>query len=791
MKKINLNENWIYGHVGSDHGTYVNIPHDAMLSEKRTSTSKGGVNTGWYEGYDYWYERKIVGDEALINSCVILEFEGIYHNSEVYFNGEKVGSRPYGYSNFYVDLTGKIVEGENHLRVIARNADQPNSRWYSGAGIYRPVSLYVLPKEHILLNGIQIKTVNYSTGEVEITIKTNAKDTARVEILCEDKCIKTIYVDVNQSESVNLVIPNVKAWFPETPFLYQCRVTFGMDIQSVTFGVRTINVDAKNGFCINDKKIILKGACIHHDNGILGACSYAFSERRKIERLQEAGYNAIRSAHNPCSKALLKACDELGMLVMDEFVDCWYIHKTKYDYVNYFEEWWKSDLKDMVDKNFNHPSVIMYSIGNEVSETAQPKGIELTKVMTNYLHELDDSRPVTCGVNIFFNLLSSLGLGVYTDEKAQKSAYAEDRSKAKNAVGSEFYNRLAGLLGDKAMKFGATLYGCDIKTKDAFSYLDIAGYNYGILRYKKDVKKYPDRIILGTETFCKDAYQFIKLAEKHPSIIGDFVWAGMDYLGEVGIGSHEYSDYADNFNSGVGWISAGSGRIDLTGKLLAEALYTRVAFGLDEINIAVVPADRYKAPHSPSAWKMTNARDSWAWNGCDGNKVKIEIYSVAHSVRLYLNNKIIGEKKTGKHGRTYFYTKYFPGELKAIALDEAKKEIATKILVSATNHTILKILPEKTVIGTHELAYIRFKYTDEYGVLKPLARGEIKLSVSGGNLLGFGHGCPFNKDGYLNIYSDTYYGEALAIIEPLGTLIEVEATSKFGIGKVAIEVLPK
>lgn len=791
MKMISLNKAWIYGHVGSKNGKSVDLPHDAMLYEKRTDKSKGGVNTGWYEGYDYWYEKAITVNEEMLRSALFIEFEGIYQNSEVYLNGDKIGHRPYGYSNFYIELTDKVKLGENQLRVIAKNSNQPNSRWYSGAGIYRPVTLYAMPKEHILLNGIHVKTLDYKTGEIEVKIKTNAKATAKIEILHENECVVESYVDCDSIGIKMLKIPNVLKWSPLTPHLYECRVTFSEDQQSTKFGVRSIAVDAQSGFKINDDRIILRGACIHHDNGLLGACAYDFSERRKVERLKEAGYNAIRSAHNPCSKALLNACDELGMLVMDEFVDCWYIHKTQYDYVNYFDAWWQTDLKDMVEKDFNHPSVIMYSIGNEVSETAQPKGIELTKSMTDYLHALDETRPVTCGINIFFNLLSSMGLGVYSDDKAKKAAQAKDRNKAKNAVGSEFYNRLAGLFGDKAMKFGATLKGCDIRTRDAYSHLDIAGYNYGILRYKKDVKKYPERIILGTETFCKDAFQFIKLADKYPSVIGDFVWAGMDYLGEVGIGSHEYSDYADNFNSGVGWISAGSGRVDLTGKLLAEALYTRVAFGLDVVNMAVVPADHYKDAHSPSAWKMTNARDSWAWNGCDANKVKIEVYCTASRVRLYLNGKIIGEKKTGRNGRTYFHTKYTPGELKVEALDENMRVLGTKVLFSATEQTLLKIEPEKDVLYEDELAYVRFKYTDENGILKPLARGRIQLNVTGGILLGFGHGCPFNKDGYLTSESDTYYGEALAIIKPHSTKIEVEASSKFDIGKATIKVLPK
>ena len=246
------------------------------------------------------------------------------------------------------------------------------------------------------------------------------------------------------------------------------------------------------------------------------------------------------------------------MLVMDEYIDHWYIHKTEYDYVPYFDKWWKQDIADMVDKDYNHPCVILYSTGNEVSETAQKKGIQLTRELTDYLHSLDNTRPVTCGINIFFNFLSSIGFGVYSDEKAKKEAEKAEKLRAagvqpqkKKAVGSKFFNDLAGLMGDEFMKRGATLHGCDVRTRDAFANMDIAGYNYGIYRYKHDLKKYPNRLILGSETFCNDAYRFREQAKKNPRLVGDFVWAGMDYLGEVGVGSWEYKAYATQF-SGVG-----------------------------------------------------------------------------------------------------------------------------------------------------------------------------------------------------------------------------------------------
>ena len=789
MKKIDFNDNWFYGHLGQNDRTPISLPHDAMLGEKRTADSFGDFNISWFEGHDYWYEKTFQAEDVFFQNKVIVEFEGVYQNAEVYLNEEKLAFRPYGYSNFYVDLTGKLRAGTNVIRVDVHNSRQPNSRWYTGSGIYRPVYLYLLPEKHIKLNGIQIKTLDYAQGEIGVRIRTNVPGEAKIEIIYDNRVISSKFEHLEGDSTIICKVPDAKLWSPDIANLYKCKVSFYKDEQIVEFGIRSIQCDAKNGFCINGKRVILRGACIHHDNGLLGACSYEYAEKRKIKLLKEAGYNAIRSAHNPCSKAMLKACDEQGVLVIDEFVDCWYIHKTKYDYVNYFEDWWQTDIKDMVEKDFNHPSVIMYSTGNEVSETAQKRGIELTGQMTAYLHNLDDSRPVTCGINVFFNYLSSLGFGVYTDEKAEKAVRDAKKGKIKKkAVGSEFFNRLAGKLGDKTMKLGAALYGSDLKTKDAFANMDVCGYNYGILRYKKDVKKYPDRVILGSETFCKDAGEFMRLAEQYPAIIGDFVWAGMDYLGEAGVGAHEYKDYAKDFSSGVGWISAGSGRIDITGQQLAEVAYTKVAFGIDPIHIAVVPVDNYKNKHSPSAWKMTNARCSWSWNGCDGMKTRVEVYARAYKIELYINDKLVGVKRGLRNCRGNFVTKYYAGEIKAVAYDEEGNKLASTFLRTAEENTILGIYPEASEINHDDLAYIRFKYTDELGVLKPLARGRINLSVRGGKLLGFGHACPYNEDGYHKNFSDTYYGEALAIIKPEGEKIEVKATSPYGQAYAEIKV---
>ena len=768
MKATSLLTGWTCRHLGDTApGKTVTLPHDAMLAEPRTALSAGSTNTGWYEGYDYEYRRTLTVPENELADTHILEFEGVYHNAEVWLNGQKAAFRPYGYTNFYVDCAPYLHAGENELRVIVRNADQPNSRWYSGAGIYRPVQLWTAGGAHIALNGVKIRTLSLDPAVVEVRVKTTAPGTVRLTV--DD--LPAVQQESDGEAVFALTLDNARLWTPETPNLYTCRVSFADDVVTETFGVRKVEWGT-DGFLLNGKRYIIQGACIHHDNGLLGAVCDPDAVARKVRLLKENGYNAIRSAHNPCSKALLAECDRQGMLVMDEYIDHWYIHKTEHDYVDYFNEWWHQDLTDMVEKDYNHPCVVLYSTGNEVSETAQKRGIALTKEMTDFLHGLDDSRPVTCGVNIFFNFLSSIGFGVYSDEKAKKEAERAEKAKQrgekaakKKAVGSQFFNNLAGLLGDEFMKRGATLHGCDVKTRDAFANMDIAGYNYGIYRYKHDLKKYPQRLILGSETFCNDAYKFRELAKQEPRLVGDFVWAGMDYLGEVMVGSWEYADYAETFDGGPGWVSAGSGRIDLTGKPLGEALYTRVALEADNgPYIAVCPVNHTGDRHSPSAWKMTNAMPSWSWTGCEGRKASVEVYARAARVELVLNGHTVGSKTLKNDCLARFSIPYESGTLEAVSYDAADHEIGRCKLQSAGGTTRLTLDAEEPTVKPGHLCYIRLRYTDENGITKPLVRGNIQVQVRGGTLVGLGSACPFNKHSYLDSETDTYYGEALAIV---------------------------
>ncbi len=782
MKKINFNHHWNVYQKNNTHGVKaIDLPHDAMLSETRTVDSFGGKNIGWFESHDYVYEKTFEVPDIYQEQSIVFEFEGVYHHAEIYINGKKAGYRPYGYTNFYVEADKYLKKDKkNKIEVYAYNSDQPNSRWYSGTGIYRPVHMYVLPKKHMLINGLKVKTINHEIPEIEVFVDTNDKGIVQIDILDGKKVIRKTSVKTKGQTSVTIPLPKAKLWDHKNPNLYTCQATFEEDIQTIRFGIRTIEVKASKGLLINGKRTVLEGACIHHDNGLLGAVAHPYAEYRKVKLLKKAGYNAIRCAHNPCSKTLLDACDDIGMLVLDEYVDMWYIHKTKNDYASYVIDWWQQDLKDMVDKDFNHPSVIMYSTGNEVSETAQDKGIEFTKQMTEYLHTLDD-RPVTCGINIFFNFLSKLGFGVYSDKKAEQEF--KHSKKKKKAVGSEFFNNLAGLLGGKFMKWGATLRGSDKNTYKAFANMDVAGYNYGIDRYKKDVKKYPDRIILGTETFCKDACQFHDLAEKYPAVIGDFVWAGMDYLGEVGIGAWVYEHQAPDFTHGPGWMTAGSGRIDILGNMGGEAAYTRVAFNHDPIRMAVVPVLDKKQKHSPSAWKMSNAIESWSFNGLEGKPAYVEVYAKAHNVELLLNDKKIAQSSKRKNGATFFIkTTYRPGTLTAVGYDMDGKEIGRTSLVTAKDNTVLNVSVEQhTVTVQKDLIYAHIKLTDEDGIVKPCEASDFEVSVENGELLGLGNACSYNRDGYQSHKNKTYFGEAMAIIKPIKKgFVNIYVNSEFG-----------
>lgn len=794
-----FNDNWLFYKEGNEaNKQIINLPHDAMLSEKRDINNPGGANISYFAGGKYYYEKDFdLNIEE--GGKVYFEFEGVYMWPRIYLNGKEACYRPYGYTDFIFDATDFVHNGQNHIMVVADNSSQPNSRWYTGSGIYRPVHLYVLPKNHICPRSFKIKTIDYNRGLIELKANFSNKCSAIVQIFDDtDKCVFTkTFVEVSSLDE-NIEIPDFKLWSVDNPHLYKASIRLEKDEACERFGIRQIELSKEKGLLLNGKREILYGACIHHDNGLLGAVCDPFAEERRVRIMKKAGYNAIRSAHNPISKAMLEACDKLGMLIMDEYADCWYIHKTMYDYASFALDWYQQDLKDMVDKDYNHPSVIMYSEGNEVAETSQDKGIDFVDKMTKYLHSLDDTRPCSCGVNIFFNALFSWGFGVYSDDKAKKEAEKKPtEKKKKKTVGSEFFNNLAGIFGAGFMKFGATLPQSDRKTRGAFAKLDVAGYNYGINRYKHDLKKYPNRFILGSETFCADSGKFYELAQKNPRLIGDFVWAGWDYIGEAGIGSWVAAENRDIYDDKAGWLLAGSGRIDILGNECAEMKYTRTAFRQEVISLACISPRDYELGHSPSSWKLSWAHYCYYFPGYEGKNTEVEVYSQAPQVKLFLNDKLIGSRKKGNNpnGLYSFKIKYVPGVLKAIAYDEEGKEIGNCLLASAGEDTEFRALPENASLNYNtDLAYIRLWFTDKDGVVKRLNNDEIEIvDIKNGKLLGLGNACPYYKGSYLDKKTTSYYGKALAIVkpDPVEGILEFTARSKYGDATCKIKIVNK
>ena len=748
---IDFNKDWTLIRENGE-SEKISLPHDAMLTEKRSAACRNGVQSGYFPGGKYRFEKKFDIDCA--DAKYELLFEGVYRNATVLVNGEKAAFHAYGYTEFTVDISAFIRRGGNTVTVIADNSLVPNCRWYSGSGVYRPVWLCIneLPDP-------RIATVSYSPAVVEVSAETEIAiyDGGRL---------------IANGVSGRFEIPDAKLWSAEAPYLYTCRAN-GKEIR---FGIRTIEYSAETGLCINGERTLLRGGCIHHDNGVLGACAYRDAEYRRVKILKDQGFNALRISHNPASRALLDACDELGMYVIDECFDGWYIPKDYHDYSRQFMNNYSADLQSMVEKDVNHPCVIMYSIGNEVTETAEKKGIVLAAKMRDIIRALDDKRPVTCGVNVLLDIYTKLGMGVYKDRAEYKpEPLPENKQYREKKTGSAFFNAMAGRLGG-LMFFLSKNALAEKLTADFAPSVDILGLNYAASRYDRDVEKYPERMMMGTETMVKDLPYNWERVKKHPQIIGDFVWAAWDYLGEACIGDWTYHSY-----KGLPLL-AGQGMIDLTGKPLASMAFMQTVWGMrKEPFIAVSPLNHAGETPSTGAWQFTNAVDSWTWHGHEGKEARIEVYSDAPAVRLSLNGKAIGTKKL-KNCRAKFKTAYEAGELCAAALDENGKEISRAYLRTGGKKVILTAKPEVY----DELVFLPIEFTDENGKLLPYMEQQVRLEITGGKLLGFGSALCKTDEVFNKNYHDSYRGRCLAVIKPEGNCTVIAEST--GVEPVTVEV---
>lgn len=514
--------------------------------------------------------------------------------------------------------------------------------------------------------------------------------------------------------------------------------------------------------CVNKKSVKLRGGCIHHDNGVLGACEFVDAAERKIRILKEQGYNAIRSAHNPCSEEILEACDKYGMYVIDEAFDGWYIPKTYHDYARVFKHHYAADLKAMAQKDKNHPCVISYSIGNEVTETAEERGIKLTEEMVQILHEADSTRPVICGINPMLNWLVKRGMRLYRENSVylpEQLLPKEEKQKEQKA-GSAFFNML--MQKASAMtQWIAKSDGAGKAIRSSAENLDILGLNYGSSRYEKEVNLHPEQLIIGTESLVTELPENWKKVTKYPNIIGDFCWTAWDYLGESGIGSFCYAS-----DTGLPLL-AGCGTIDLLGVPDVENYFQRIVWGIrKEPYIAARPVWKGKEVPVCGRWRFTNAVSTWNFHGCEGQTAEVEVFANAAEVELYLNGNRIDRKQI-KSYRALFHTKYEQGILKAVTYDENGNIIGKSKLLSGEHSEKLKVTADKTRFRAdgQSLCFLKIELTDENGAVCPCHDCKISVETDDGIYLqGLGSSAFKTNDSYLEQDCMTYRGRTLVVI---------------------------
>ena len=778
MVREAFNDSWRFTSSRGD-DRMLDLPHDATIEGKRSADALCKRSGAFYEPGVYTYEKEFEAPAEWEGKRVFLEFEGVYPTADVYLNGDKIGGCRYGYSTFWVELKDLRCGSSNTVKVVADDSKHPNSRWYAGAGIYRPVWIMVGDKCAITPNGIRVTTESYEPALVSVEVETLGivrDENIRIEILDGENVIAG---SVGYHSRIS--IPDAKLWDAENPNLYTCRVQVRddagqvIDTASEKFGIRKLEWSAK-GFFVNGSSVKLKGGCIHSDNGILGARSYAEAEWRRVKRLKEFGYNAIRSAHNPLCRAALEACDALGMYVMDETWDTWYKTKNPYDFGVEFMDRYETDIRQLVDKDYNHPSVVMYSVGNEITEPAKKDGVKMAETLVKTVKKYDVTRPVTAGVNITLLLMAKLPfdpMAMFAGGDKKEDGDKKDggdkpentavKAPAVDEASSDKFNAMVQSAGSGMNRVNEGFLG-DMVSKKVFSKFDICGYNYGVTRYEKEGKTHPDRVIVGSETYCQELGRVWPMIERLPYVIGDFMWTSWDYLGEAGIGGYSYDAEDFSFEKAYPWKLADSGALDILGNDNAEAGLAKVVFE-KQMNpyISATPANHQGAQLAKAVWRGSNAMPGWSYKGCEGNDTDIEIYSAADSVEVFINDRSLGRKKLEEY-KAVFSAKYERGCLKAVAYDAAGNAVGENSLESADDNTGICITCEEKLTDS-DIVYFDIDLAGANGVIEMNADTKLTVSVEGGRLLAFGSADPKTEERYLDGEYTTYYGRAQAIVK--------------------------
>ncbi|MGT2800307.1 glycoside hydrolase family 2 TIM barrel-domain containing protein [Streptococcus marmotae] len=779
MKETLYNQGWKFWKDGDsfalvwdvpNHAREITVPHDAMLELEPYSESQNGGNTGFRDGENYVYLKNFTLTKEVQHKRFILKFEGSYMNTFVYVNGQLAGKHHFGYTTFEIPIHDFLNIGDNEIRVQVRNGAMSNSRWYSGSGLYRDVYLLESEQLHFSSLGSRVKTVELNGQDALIEVGVAIEnETARPQRLsietrifdAENQLIVTderpYFLPTGQKEyySHQYLLTNATFWTAETPILYKIEQKilqkgFVIDEVSKQFGIRTIHVDSKRGLRINGQPVKLRGACIHHDSGLLGAKTYETAHRRQIRILKDAGFNAIRMAHHPAAPALLKACDELGMYVMDETFDMWTRFKSDFDYSLVFEEQWEKDVKAMVDSDYNHPSVILYSIGNEIPEIATEHGSYLAKKIHDAIKAIDNSRPTLAGIN-----------GIFASGDRIPEIMADVAAQSTDIEGN--VNDFMTLI-DQRLDEIVTHPIVGEKLELATAATDIAGYNYMTARYEVDSKQYPNRIMVGSETYPPEIARNWTIIQQLPSVIGDFTWTGWDYIGEAGVGVPAYRFGEGGFSAQFPCQLAYTGDIDITGVRRPLSYYREIVFGFRRAPyIAVQNPTHYGEKLIKTPWVLSDSISSWTWNGHEGQPVIVEVYAPGEQVALYLNDELVEIKEVGTNLAhvTYFELPYQAGVLKAINYQNG--QIIGETILSSADVATMHLTA--TVEENEDLTYISLALEDENDVLITNQDCLLSVEVSGAEILGFGSGNPKPDYHYQSNITTTYNGRALLIVQ--------------------------
>lgn len=751
MKKISFGKEWQFSLNKGEKST-VNIPHDFSIIQERKkdapSTASGGFFQGGYGIYEKTFKPK--KGKRYFFMC-----DGSFGLTEVFVNANKVLDNKYPYNTFYADITEFLrYDKESVIEIRVNQTSLPNARWYTGAGVYRDVFLCECDDFYLLPFGSFVKTKEITDGTAYMSVETEffAKEKTHARLCFEvfeagkrtpvAKFEKLVCADQGKNKAcAGFEIPNAKLWNVDSPNMYEIKVRLKVgelvDEDTAPFGVRTIQIDTKKGFLLNGKSVKLRGGCVHHDQGALGSASFLEPEYRRIAKLKEAGFNSLRCSHNPQSQHFYDACDRLGMLVIDELFDYWTEGKQENDFHAFFEDNYERWIEAIVKRNRCHPSIIMWSTGNEIPQkSGRGNGYYIARNIANKIRLIDTSRPLT-------HALCSLW--------DNKEAF-------------ELENATKDLGADK-MDYFATV------TEITADTVDVVGYNYLEYRLDKDLVRFPNRVFMNTETFPICAYSTIKQQLANPRILGDYVWTAWDYFGETGIGHVEYDVHRGDFLLGYPHHIANCGDIDICGYRKPQSYYREIAWGLrKDPYVAVRHPKLFKTPYFISGWGFYECDEAWCFNGYEGEDVEVYVFADCDEVSIEINGKEVGRMAKTDNGVYRFNTKYEKGELVARAFENGKAvgSYSIKTEGKATKISLEKEeshLAKSTKKPENEIVYVDVEIQDESGALCTSESRFVTYEAKGAKIVGLASGSLVTEESYKANEGKTCFGRAIVILE--------------------------